>query len=97
MVVSTVGGGDVGGRLGGGGDVRPPPLKHYSQIYCDSSDIGSVSGGGAVTRSAGVQEMVVAGCIGLGESAGGSKGGGGIGADRSVGIWRRYEVLRWRD
>ena len=96
MGVPTIFAGDVGGGPEGCGYVRPPPTKHYSQIYRDLSNIGYVSGGGAVTGSMDGQDMVVAGGIGLGGSAGGGKGGRGRGADGKVNIWRLNEGLSQR-
>ena len=60
-------------------EARPPPPKHYIPIYRDSSNIGAVSGGGEVSGSMVVQDMVVVGRIGLGEIVGGVDGGGGGG------------------
>ena len=53
--VSPIFGGDVRGGIGGGGDIRPPPPKHYSPIYCDLYNIGDVSGGGAADGRMGGQ------------------------------------------
>ena len=36
-----------------GGYIRPPSPEHHCPIYCDSSDIVAVSGGGAAASSAG--------------------------------------------
>ena len=77
--VSTIVGGDGGRGHGGGLDVSPLPPKHYSPIYCDSSNIVAVSRGGAATRSSGGKYMVKIGKIGLGGRA------GGVGADKRVG------------
>ena len=79
MVVFIVVEGNSGGYPGGGGDVPPPLLKQYIQMYCDSSDIGAVSGIIAVTRSAVGQEMVVASRFVLVGNIARSKGGGGKG------------------
>ena len=81
--------GNDGGRPGGGGDIHPPPQKHYSPIYCDSSGIGDVYGGVAVTGRAGVKDMVGSGMIGLGGRAGKREGDRGRESDVRVVICRR--------
>ena len=57
----------------------PQHQNTIAQQYCDSSDIGYVSGGVAAIGRRGGQNMVVAGRVGLGGSAGGrdGKGSGG--------------------
>ena len=89
MGVSTAGESNVGGEPGAGGDVHYPLPKHYIPTYHDWSDIGAVSGGGAVAGGEGGQEMVVAGGIGLERSARGSEGSVGRRADGRVGIWKQ--------
>ena len=70
--------------------------KRYSPIYNDSFNIGPVSGGGVVTKSAGGRDMVLSGRIGLGGSAGNVKGGGVRVTDVRIRRRSRDQELRWR-
>ena len=94
--LSTVGRGNCGGVPGGGGDIHPLLPKHYIPRYRNLPYIGDIYGGGAATESAGGQDMVRSGRIGLIGSLGGGKGGGGGVADGKVGIWIQYKGLRRR-
>ena len=59
--VTAYGGGNVGIRYRGGGDIRPPPPEYYIPVHYDSSDTGAMSGVRAVTGNAGGTEVVGAG------------------------------------
>ena len=58
LVIPNDGSGNVVVGYGGGGAVRPPPPEHHRRTYHDLSDIGTVSGGGAASGSAGSTDMV---------------------------------------
>ena len=88
MGVSTIGGGDGSGIPGGVVDVHPLPLKDNIPIYCNSSDIGAVTEGGAETR----KEV----SIGLRETLGCGNGSRVRGSYGRFGIWRLDKGLRCR-
>ena len=94
--VSTIAGGNVVRGTIGGRNIRPTPPTHYNPIYCDLSDTGSVSGGGAQTRSAGDKYMVVSRRIGLGWSTANKKISRVRGVDESDGRCRQDKVMMWR-
>ena len=58
VVLPTAGCGDDGSGFGGDGDVHPPPPEYRRPVYCDSSDTGAISGGGATDGSAGDPTVV---------------------------------------
>ena len=58
LVLYATSGGNVDGMTGGGGEIHPLLSEHHCTIYTESSDIGSVSGGRAVSVSAGSTYIV---------------------------------------
>ena len=74
LIIPTAGSFYDGSEPGGGVVVSPLSTGHYLPIYCDSYNIGTVSGGGVFVRSVGSMYMVGTGRPRLGGIEGGGEG-----------------------